>query len=122
MSIKTKFCALLTLGLSFNALAEPYFGEFTAEMPGAKALKSATEADKKMMALYQMTAQRMAITANNILFKTGPLSEQTLTYTVQGDILLGRTVRFEGEVFFTPIYVANKDTLFANGFKFVRTK
>jgi hypothetical protein len=120
--MKTKCYALLACFLSITAFAKPPLGEFAAEMPGWKSLKNPSAEDQKTREMYLMTAQRIEITAGKLVLKTGNLTSETMTYTAQGEFLLGRSTRFGGDVFFTPFYVADKDTIFGNGFKFTRTK
>lgn len=120
--MKKNCYALLLCLLSITAFAEPFVGEFAAEMPGWSALKNPTPEDQRMREMYLMTAQRIEITADKLVLHMGQLTSQELTYTREGNFLLGKAAKPGGEVMFYPFYIADPKKIYGEGFRLVRTK
>jgi len=65
--------------------------------------------------------QTLVITEKDLTLRVGPGGFVYMTYTNQGDFILGKTILGNSEMFY-PIYAKDADTLFLMGQKFVRKK
>jgi len=69
-----------------------------------------------------MTRLTIQILPDRVIFKTGTIKPDDTpinTYRVNGPYLLVKT---GDDVFYVPIYVYDKNTLFANGVKLIRSE
>jgi hypothetical protein len=78
---------------------------------------------EKLKETMEKTKQSLVITETdmrlNVAFAGG--GGIYMTYTTQGDFILGKTVLGTSEMFY-PVYVKDADTLYMAGQKFVRKK
>ena len=70
---------------------------------------------------FEKSKQTIIITEKDMTLNTGFGGGIYMTYTTQGDFLLGKTMLGQAEMFY-PIYIKDADTLFLAGQKFVRKK
>jgi hypothetical protein len=70
---------------------------------------------------FEKSKQTVVITEKDISLNTGFGGGIYMTYTTQGDFMLGKTMIGKTEMFY-PIYVKDSDTLFLAAQKFVRKK
>jgi hypothetical protein len=77
-----------------------------------------TEKEKKLM---DGMKERLVITDKDMRLAMAAGAGIYLTYTIQGDFILGKTVIGTTEMYY-PIYVKDADTLFMMGQKFIRVK
>lgn len=71
--------------------------------------------------MFAKMAQVLVITEKDLSLNVGSGGGIYMTYTAQGDFLLGKTMMGKSEMFY-PIYVKDADTLFMAGQKFSRKK
>lgn len=74
---------------------------------------------KKHKQSLERTRQTIVITEKEISMNAGVGGSISMTYTVQGDFLLGKSKLGTAEMFY-PIYVKDAETLYLSGQKFVR--
>ena len=105
---------LLSAITAAAAYAQDYIGTFEAEPPYP--LK-----DPKYSKAWEMSKQRIEILPDRIVFAVGALLPEptNITYSRQGPFLLAKQETEHGVMYY-PIYVLDKDTIFAQGHKLVR--
>lgn len=91
-----------------------------AGFPGAETAKS-KELAAKSKEMFERMKQTLVITEKDLTLGVGPGGVLYMTYTTQGDFILGKTIVGKSEMFY-PIYAKDTDTLFLSGQKFVRKK
>jgi hypothetical protein len=91
-----------------------------AMLPGPATEKSKELAAKRKK-MFEEMKQTLVITEKDLTLNVGPGGALYMTYTTQGDFLLGKTVLGNSEMLY-PIYAKDADTLFMSGQKFVRKK
>jgi hypothetical protein len=64
--------------------------------------------------------QSVVITGDGVTLQT-PFGGISMTYTLHGDYLLGKTILGEGEMYY-PIYVQDENTVILSGQKYVRVE
>ena len=80
--------------------------------------ESVTEKQKDS---FEKSRQTVVITEKDMTLSTGFGGGIYMTYTAQGDFILGKTMMGRTEMFY-PVYVKDADTLFLAGQKFLRKK
>lgn len=75
----------------------------------------------KLKESFEKSKQTLVITEKDMSLNIGFGGGIYMTYTAQGDFLLGKTMLGKTEMFY-PIYVKDADTLFFGNQKFVRKK
>ncbi|HZJ16802.1 MAG TPA: hypothetical protein VFD27_17240 [Chthoniobacteraceae bacterium] len=93
--------------------------DMLAMLPGPATEKSKEQA-AKTKAMFEKMKQTLVITEKDLTLSVGGVAVY-MTYTTQGDFILGKTVLGNSEMFY-PIYAKDADTLFLAGQKFVRKK
>ena len=101
---------------TFEAVPPDLFANF----PGPATEKSKELAAKRKK-MFEEMKQTLVITERDLTLNVGPGGGLYMTYTTQGDFILGKTVLGNSEMFY-PIYAKDADTLFLSGQKFVRKK
>lgn len=91
-----------------------------AGLPGAETAKS-KELAAKSKEMFERMKQTLVITEKDLTLSVGPGGSVYMTYTTQGDFILGKTMLGKSEMFY-PIYAKDADTMFLSGQKFVRKK
>ena len=94
--------------------------DMLAMLPGPATEKSKEQA-AKTKAMFERMKQTLLITEKDLTLSVGPGGAVYMTYTKQGDFILGKTILGHSEMFY-PIYAKDADTLFHAGQKFVRKK
>ncbi len=108
-------CTLLIFGNS--AIAGQLIGTF--ESVRFDLLRDQPAVTAKDQEAYKLNQQKMVVTETEIMLKNAVGGITPMHYTAQGDFLMGRATIGHTEMFY-PIYVADADTLFFGGNKFVR--
>ncbi len=118
-----KFLLILALALSATfAHAEERKITGTFESVPFHVLANLPEsASKELKESAEKMKQTLTITEKDMRMSTGFGGGIYMTYTAQGDFLLGKTALGDTEMFY-PIYVKDENTLFLAGQKFVRKK
>jgi hypothetical protein len=101
---------------SMTASAQDYIGTYDAVPPPG------LSKDEAHMKAWEMTRMRIEIMPTRVTWTLGSLVVErggTISYTVNGPFLLVKYDR-DGETYYMPIYVADKNTIFAAGYKLVR--
>ena len=93
--------------------------DMLAMLPGPATEKSKEQA-AKTKAMFEKMKQTLVITEKDLTLSVGGVAVY-MTYTTQGDFILGKNVLGNSEMFY-PIYAKDADTLFLAGQKFVRKK
>jgi len=93
--------------------------DMLAMLPGPATEKSKEQA-AKTKAMFEKMKQTLVITEKDLTLSVGG-GAVYMTYTTQGDFILGKNVLGNSEMFY-PIYAKDADTLFLAGQKFVRKK
>jgi hypothetical protein len=94
--------------------------DMLAGFPGLGPEKSKERAAKRKEMSAEMK-QTLVITEKDLTLSVGHGGNVYMTYTTQGDFILGKTILANSEMFY-PIYAKDPDTLFMSGQKFVRKK
>lgn len=76
-------------------------------------------ATAKQKDAFEKSKQTIVITEKDMTLSSGFGGGIYMTYTAQGDFLLGKTMLGQAEMFY-PVYVKDADTLFLAGQKFIR--
>lgn len=112
--------ALTLLSTFARAEAPKFLGTFEA-VPLNLLMGLPEGADAKHKELLAKMAQTLVITDKDMSLNVGLGGGIYMTYTAQGDFLLGKTMMGKNEMYY-PVYVKDADTLYLAGQKFVRKK
>ena len=75
----------------------------------------------KLKESFEKSRQTLVITEKDMSLNMGFGGGIYMTYTTQGDFILGKTMVGKTEIFY-PIYIKDADTLFFGSMKFIRKK
>ena len=119
MNSKIKILILINIFcIAAISNAQDYLGSYEAVPP--KDLQK----NQELMKAWEISKLSIQIFPDRIIFQTGafkPDDTPVVTYTVNGPFLLVKSSYLD-DVYYTPIYVHDKNTIFANGFKLIRVR